>query len=317
MNIQLNPFYKLVMGFTLLILLLSLWTPVWLQQIELFFFIACMVLTGIPHGATDHLVYAHVQKTHGHSISYVRFLGFYLVGILMYGVLWYFFPTLSLVVFLFISIYHFGQSQLLYLKASEKNLWKIGLYLLWGSTVLAGIILFHWESSYQILSTLIPTQFLPVIPLQPWISKLPWVLGGISLCSLLWAYKVNWMSKKQVIFEGVNLLALMCLFYVSTLLVSFAVYFGLWHALASIHSELKEMQLPQGKEVGTLGTFFKMAWPLTLISLLGLLGLLVSIRVFNAYISPYLIFFIAISTLTLPHMYFMDKLYQLERQKFS
>ena len=292
-------------------LFLSLLFPLWLQQIELLFFIACMVLTGIPHGATDHIVYAHVQKIHGHKVSYPRFLGLYLLGILFYGLLWYYAPLMSLLGFLLISLYHFGQSQLLYLKATEKNLLKVLLYLIWGATVLSGIILFHWEASHEILITLIPTDYLPGVPLKPWMRTLPWILGGGCLWGFIGAYRAEWMTKKQVIFEGLNLLALMGLFYVSTLLVSFAVYFGLWHALASIHTELKEMRLSRGTH--SLIAFFKMAWPLTLISVVGLVGLLLSMQLVNAYISPYLIFFIAISTLTLPHMFFMDKLYQAGR----
>ena len=299
------------MGFTVAMLVFSLFFPIWLRQIELLFFIACMVFTGIPHGATDHLVYAHIQKSQGHKISYPRFLGLYLLGIIIYGALWYFLPLLSLLGFLLISTYHFGQSQLLYLNLSEKNPIKVFLYLVWGATILSGIILFHWEASHEILMTLLPASTLPGVPLQPWIANLPWVLGGLSLMGLMGAYQARWMNAKQLVCEGLNLLVLLSLFYVSTLLISFAVYFASWHALASIHSELKEMHLPQDSR--TLSAFFKMAWPLSLISIVGLIGLLLSMQVIHAYISPYLIFFIAISTLTLPHMYFMDRLYQSNR----
>ena len=308
MNIQYDRLYFGILSLTLGILILALTWPGSIQHLELGFFIFLMALTGIPHGATDHLVYAFVEKEKGREISYAYFLGIYLFAILLYGIFWYIFPLASLIVFLGISIYHFGQSQLLYLKTSEKHGLKILLYLLYGSAVLSGIILFHWQQSFEILATLIDVRWLPQTGQFAAQYYLPWILGGASVLGLTWAWHKGWLTQTQWGFELVNLAVLLWVANFTTLLVSFAVYFGLWHAPASILAEIQSMKVPG--ESFTLGRFFRKAFPFSLISFAGIFVLIFSARWWGHLVSPYLLFFIAISTLTLPHMFFMDKLYR-------
>jgi len=268
-----------------------------------------MVITGIPHGATDHLIYSFIQRQNGEQVSYREFVITYLVAMLLYGVCWYFFPLWSLVVFLVLSAYHFGQSQLLYISLEEQHPFKLLLYVMWGATILISILLFHWPASQDILINFIPQSFLIQIDQFTYRAELPWVLMGIVLLGLSIAWGMGNMSIKQYVYELMNLILLMLLFYHTTLLISFAVYFGLWHSIASILTEVKALQ-SKGIDISLKG-FVREALPLSLISFLGIGILLVVAQWGGAVISPYLLFFIAISTLTLPHMYFMNKFYKI------
>lgn len=100
-------------------------------------------------------------------------------------------------------------------------------------------------------------------------------------------------------------------FYYANLLISFVIYFGLWHAVKAIYFELRAFE--QEKRVG-LKKFIWAAIPFTLLSVLGI-GLLMFISSWTSTIvSPLMLFFIVISVLTLPHMTFMAVLYQ-KKQK--
>ncbi len=294
---------------TSLVLLLGFVTPSWLKSIELYIFIVFMIVSGIPHGATDHLVYKYTQEQQGQQVSYGTFLLVYLLAMLVYGVCWYFFPVFSLSTFLLISAYHFGQSQLLYVNFSESRPFKWILYLSWGLTVLMGIVLFHWEHSREILSNFIPLHFLTYIDNVEYISMIPWIMTFICLFLLTITWIKGGMGRSKWLMEELNLLILMLLFANTSLLVSFAIYFGVWHALASIMTEINELK--KKNQYFSAIQFVKEALPLSLISFVGIAILLILAHYLGAVISPYLLFFIAISTLTLPHMYFMNKFYRV------
>jgi hypothetical protein len=51
-----------------------------------------MFLLGIPHGAGDHLLIQKQKKDQGLSFSLLRFMGSYLAVMLLYALLWYYFP---------------------------------------------------------------------------------------------------------------------------------------------------------------------------------------------------------------------------------
>ena len=297
---------------TLLTLICSIAFPTWIAQVEVYFFIGSMLLTGLPHGATDHLVYIQQSKKEGRNLSLLHFLKTYLLGILLYALAWTLFPTFSLFLFLLISTYHFGQSQLYHLSMDTNRWIKGGFYILWGTTVLAGIVFFNWGLSIEILQSFVSEEsYFQPAAIPPSIrAYLPWILAGVCLLAFLYSWQQGWLSSKRFVFEVCNLLLLMTLFYFSTLLISFAVYFACWHALAAIRIELEELSFSSGYT--GLVHFIKEAFPFTAISVVGILLLIFFIGRIDVSISPYMLYFIAISTLTLPHMYYMDKLYTTE-----
>jgi len=309
LNTQFRHIYWGVLITTAIVLLMGWFVPSWIKHIDLYVFVAFMIISGIPHGATDHLIYKYTQEQKGRRVSYVTFIWVYLLAMVAYGLCWYFLPVFSLITFLLISAYHFGQSQLLYVRFTETDPFKWFLYIWWGTTILAGIVLLHWTDSREILANFIPSTFLVRVDQVTNLSLIPWIMAGTTLLLLTFAWLIGGISRRKWLFEELNLIVLMLLFANSSLLMSFAVYFGVWHALASIMTEVDELR--KGHRHFSLGTFIREAFPLSLISFVGIGILLLIAHYLGAIISPYLLFFIAISTLTLPHMYFMNKFYGL------
>jgi len=148
--LSLKKLNSLLLSVTLLLLALLLLVEEIPFAWQLGVFILLMVLTGIPHGATDHVVHQYVsgegnendntaRKEKGYR-QYGRFLLVYLGIIAAYSLLWFWLPKLCLAIFLLMSFYHFGQSQLYYLKLAEKSLLKIMLYLSWGALIIGSIV---------------------------------------------------------------------------------------------------------------------------------------------------------------------------------
>jgi Brp/Blh family beta-carotene 15,15'-monooxygenase len=85
----------------------SLWKTM-PNLVEWAFCLFLLALTGIPHGAADHLVAEKLANQAHKSFSLLSFIGKYLSVMMLYGILWYFSPFISFVLFLAISVFHFG-----------------------------------------------------------------------------------------------------------------------------------------------------------------------------------------------------------------
>ncbi|MEL6852120.1 MAG: Brp/Blh family beta-carotene 15,15'-dioxygenase [Bacteroidota bacterium] len=289
---------------TLACLCLSLWVPIegwvawtWLGSL--------MLLTGIPHGATDHLLYWQHQRSQGKSPSWKSFLIQYLLQIILYALLWWWLPGLSLVLFLLFSFYHFGQSELYYLDLPESSWLKKSLYLLWGGLIMGIILLSQPAETLPYLEAMLPSGLLEIEMWRGWYLPICLSLGGMWLGGMGWIWLKGKINTSSLLWEvGISLLLALAL-HVSTLWIAFGLYFGIWHATKSIRTEIA--YLPA--EIN-LSRWIRAAWPFTLLSLVGL-GLLVGAWfLWGQNLHPVLLFFAGISVLTLPHMSVLEHVYR-------
>ncbi|MCI4671576.1 MAG: Brp/Blh family beta-carotene 15,15'-dioxygenase [Bacteroidia bacterium] len=304
MNLRLPKLYSLSLLFSVALGGFYILMPEVAKELELVFFIGIMLSIGIPHGATDHIVYQFESGQEQPNRSWWFFLATYLGAMLLYSLCWFFFPMLSLLIFLIISAFHFGQSQLLFVSWKELNPLKVLLYVSWGFLILLGIIGFHLQDSLEILSSLFAKDLLIS---QETVTIALLTSGGIYLLVMLFALAKGKMSGVAFFFELLNTFLLLGISYFTSLMFSFALYFGFWHSLASISHEVEIIR--QDRPGFGWKAFFREAIPFSVISFVGIGILLFAGQWLNALMSPYLLFFIAISTLTLPHMIFMQKLY--------
>ncbi|MEO0894931.1 MAG: Brp/Blh family beta-carotene 15,15'-dioxygenase [Bacteroidota bacterium] len=305
MNLQSPKLYSLSLLITLLVGGAYALFPIIGQQWELYFFVMVMLTTGIPHGATDHIVYQFEHKKQGLKPSWMTFFGTYLGAMILYSICWYFFPLVSLGIFLLISAFHFGQSQLLFMDWKELHPMKVILYISWGMMILLGIIGFHIEESMIILASLFEGMNIEIS--HEMITRATVATGMVWFASMMVSLITEKISGIAFFFELMNVAVLLAVSSFTSLLLSFALYFGLWHSLASISHEI---QIIKQEDINfNWKQFVKSALPFSLISFAGIAILLLIGQWLHAIVSPYLLFFIAISTLTLPHMVFMQRLY--------
>lgn len=257
------------------------------QTLHYILFGSTLLLVGIPHGGIDHLIHNPQIGKRG----LVHFIFRYLLVMLGYGLLWWLLPLAALLAFLLMSSYHFGQSHFLdRLRNSSEEAW---LYLIKGSFFLAILLFGDWEMTQKILQ--------PILSLTLTELQRLGILGGLMASSLLIQ---GWVGRTFTAGDAMDYLILAPVLYFSPLLVGFSIYFGLWHSLPSMLAEYE--YLKKYPEFSTPIKFCLQLLPFSGISLLGIALLFgVGIRYLPTQ-ELYLLFFVMLSLISLPHILYMD-----------
>lgn len=282
-----SQFFRLQLGLQALFLALAWALPKAIKE-PVFEGIALvlLILIGIPHGAND-LLYRPDKTQKGALI----FLSLYLGSMILYGLLWWIVPILALLIFLVISVHHFGQSNF------ENKNWNFPPSLLWGSWLLVAPILIHYQESTQIFGQMmawkISTQY----------SGISALLLRYSLLSLylVFIWKKFTESKIELVIQGI----MIALWYESSSLLSgFIIVFALWHSSQSLYYQWKYYQKQESATKPSLAFFGLNMFLFTLIAATFLYALSHFLELNIAML------FILLSIITLPHVVVMDGIYQ-------
>ncbi|TVQ08616.1 MAG: hypothetical protein EA361_16330 [Bacteroidetes bacterium] len=272
--------------------------------IDYTFFGFFVLLVGIPHGAIDHLVEEKYHAIQKKSFSLGRFLLKYVLQILAYGLLWLIMPALSLLLFLLISAWHFGESDMQ--PAPRHSLWKVNQLLL-GSLVLFYILMrepaFTGDLIYRITRESNLTQ-----AIWAWAaSNAGWLYGVSAFFLVLTGYfaqraePLQWQQSKWISF-----LLIMALIYFLPLLPAFALYFGGWHSLNTFGHMSGFLDNKK-----TIWQLWKAALPFTLLAIFFLAVIAYVWSTLFSHIDPLPILFIFIAVITLPHLLVMNKMFSV------
>ncbi len=255
--------------------------------VQLLVFGLILVLVGIPHGGIDHLIHNPNIRPQGLA----HFIGGYLLLMLVYGLLWWLLPLAALLAFLAMSAYHFGQSH--FLGKGQIQTKKGLLYLLKGAFFLSVILFGDWEMTQEILSSILSLQLDEETRLA--------IMGGLMVSSLV---TQGFNNKPFSSGDALDYLILVPVLYFSPLLISFSIYFGFWHSIPSMLAEYK--YLSQVPAFDSPLKFGKQLLPFSGISLIGIGFLLFLGLEFLESNELYLLFFVMISLISLPHILYMD-----------
>lgn len=262
-----------------------------------------LLLLGIPHGAIDNILYLR-----NNQIKNREFIGAYLVFVGMNVALWMLIPTVAYVLFLLISAYHFGQSQFShYFKHQPPGIQV--LYLLWGVAILSNLLFFNAAEIQQIISS--NTEFAFFIPVQneSFLFYLSTVSTVLTLTFMVILTVYNALTVETLLMELLVFGLILASFFLMPLLVGFTLYFVILHSIKVLGEERRF--LIAEKIVHSTGTFIKIVAPLTLLSIVGM-GLLFAMIYFNWLNLTYgYCLLIVISSITLPHVFVMNKFYNI------
>ncbi len=293
-----NPTWiTILLGFILLIW--QYFQGVLPQNFQIFFFVSLILLTGIPHGALDHLIQETTDKKFNRVYSSKMFSVKYLTIMVIYSLAWYWFSGLSLLIFLLISAWHFGETDL---EKVPKNalIWSF-TRLIYGFYILAFILLTHIQEVRPIVDKMVENQksvmvFWNFITLN--VKQILYLLG-LSFTTIF----IIAQSQVLINFDKIRFIRLGLILILSAwlpLLPAFALYFGGWHALCAfdnIHDYLRK-DYPDL----TFKLVYLKSLPLTLVSIIFLFLFLWYCNVYAKYFDPFPILFIFISLITLPHL---------------
>lgn len=291
-----------VLGFTLIFAVAGMIAPTYVADIQYPLFVILVLIIGLPHGATDYLLYHRLNGKKLRKSQKIRFFIFYLSCVLGFIVLWTQFPVLSFCTFILISAYHFGQSNWESVDIAKPLLFI--LYSIWGAFTIGGAVLWHWDESSLIITQLIG--FEPEISkslansIQLWLIT----LNGFLIFLLKWTHRI---SHDRFANEFLKLSILSVVFYSTPMLVGFTLYFALWHSLSSLLNQVAFYR--QLWPSFSITDYYRQAAPYTLLAVFGLLLMIIAYRFYLpdvSYISTFMIF---IASMTLPHIFLVEQSY--------
>ena len=274
-------------------------------SVQITFFALFIFLTGIPHGAIDHLVEKETAERQQKTFNLPFFLLKYVLTMLFYGFMWYLLPSVSLLFFLLISAWHFGETDIE--KAPSTPLWNITRFI-FGSFTLLWILLFHAQETTPILERI--SQNSPfVMPI--WSKSVEFTMPILVISLLLFMATFYLAFKKDKINIDKNrflrLGFILILTYFLPLLPAFALYFGGWHALCSFKT-IHDYLLKNAKNNDDSPPIYSAlkVWTKTLFfTLLAFVSLAFGVWYWLHFLQtwdPLPLLFIFLSLITLPHL---------------
>jgi Brp/Blh family beta-carotene 15,15'-monooxygenase len=263
------------------LILLSLIAPDMALRLDLAIFLIGTGTLGMLHGALDHHVAFKVDAG-----GWPRFLAGYLGVMVAYGLVWWMLPWLGLILFLGLTVWHFGQGDTAHLSSRTPRLVAVTRSL----AVLGVLFGVNLDEALAIVSPVL------MVAVPAWLG-LAAAVGGLAL------HVATVLRTTDAPFRELFDVAWLAVLFIQVpLLTGFTAYFVLWHSAGHLRELQSFLELP------SLWDVIKKGIPMTVVALAGIV-------VFWFWIgssllpSHWILYgFVAISLLTLPHMILVDRM---------
>ncbi len=288
---------KIIISRTLIFLIsigLSYLLPVIYQDIVGFLLILSI---GVIHGANDLLIikkYTRKDSLKSQINYFLYYLGLVLLGFLFF----YAFPSIALLSFVLVSIYHFGEQHW------ESNSFNTNLYkgkkifpiILHGLTFFLVIFINNIDVVNDVLASF-NTIFLDYSVLETLLI----ILFSIYMLMLL-SFE---LFRRYFIGEFLFFLLLYFLTMNSSLIYGFSVYFIFFHSILSIKDQVNYIY--EDDKSKYIKKYLINALPYFLLALFFLVGFYFFIDIESINILPIIFTFLA--AITFPHVIVIEKMY--------
>tara|TARA_Y100001970_G_C14215749_1_gene849543 strand:- start:98 stop:913 length:816 start_codon:yes stop_codon:yes gene_type:complete len=253
---------------------------------------------GLPHGSFDGAVASLVGVRT--KIQFIKFLLYYLVLSIFVIIFWLYFPIIALIIFILMTIIHFGLCDWSHFKIASH---KFSVTLTYGMTVIFGIIYFNENESVEIFRYLTNNNIY-------YLKDYFYIAYIVTLLSIIHFVYLSFKVKK--LRNGINeIILLLIIFYLFDPLLSFAIYFCFFHTYKHLRHLITNVYLHlNNKKFVLLSTlvFTALSW------FGGIAIVLYMSQNITLYESIIKVMFIGLAALTLPHMLLVDLVY---RKKFN
>ena len=241
---------------------------------------------GMPHGAMDGALAIHLGWMNRPAKAITFLLAYVGLAGIVIG-LWILTPTIGFLLFLAISLFHFGRGDIVP-RQKDHHVTEV---LMRGGLVLSGISLFHRREVDEIFEALIGSD-----------TSLIWLflqtLGVVTVASIPFV-----LASKSIIerrFIALEIAVLLLVFAISPPLLGFAIYFCCIHSVRHFKHMGERLQSTLANITRTTVFFSLLTWAAGLVAL--------------TYQSSYVglepallqVIFIGLAALTVPHMLLVD-----------
>lgn len=244
---------------------------------------------GVLHGSNDIKLARNLNRFR--TDSYIKILFIYVGLISASFIIFLIIPKITLILFMLISSYHFGE-QHLEQKAFVKNKVKNLVYVLYGLVIFSMIFYTNFKDVSFIVENI------TTVSLEQQFYAYMLLTSLILMCALVTIFK----SKNLTIIRVLEEIAYLVLFYIlfinSTLLWSFAIYFIVWHSIPSLKDQIINLYGTLSSQ--TILTYMKESFIYWAVSIIGIVVLNMfsgdNLKLFN------LLFVALLSAITFPHV---------------
>ena len=276
-------------------------------QVYFAIFFVGIIFLGIPHGAADLLV-AEQNSDDRHTVfSKSRFLFNYISRLVIFSVVFWFFPVTANILFILFAAYHFGETDLSQFKT---NTLPGKLFITSYGLVILSIILLHHFSEIEPMFL----QFESGVKNQnliKWIGMHSTELiisAGVlfTICSSIYFFFDRHTNKETTLRVLIQFVLILFILYQMPMLSGFTFYFVVWHSFLSLNNIVSYLRKNNTYSSATIvkQILFYSALALSGIALFGSTGF---IFLNNNSIAGYL--FLGLAVLTAPHMQVMHEMY--------
>lgn len=291
--------------FSIVFSFLGLWiTTLFPEDFELFLGFFLIFTFGMIHGSNDMLI---VNKlTNLKKTSFIKTLATYLLVVSIAVLIFYWLPSIALILFVCFSAYHFGEQHWEESLESITNTSKRLYFFAYGLFVLFMVFYFN-EASVKMIVNEISGMTLN----QLYTEHVLITLGVFMLSFLAVMLRQKEIKLNTVIRELFTLLVLVIIFKSSSLIWGFTIYFIIWHSIPSL---LEQIRFAYGSlDRKNIINYTKAALPYWLVSLVGMTLLFF---VFKDEKHFYSLFFAFIAAVTFPHSIVMLKMFTKKSKHF-
>ena len=259
-----------------------------------------MILTvGILHGACDITLINH-KTNNVTNRKKIIFIIFYLFIAFLAFLIVYNLPIIGFIAFLLVSSYHFGEQHLHETILDSK--FRFFHFLTYGTLIF--MLMIHNNKSFveNVLSEVLMIN----------INNFPFdifLFLSLFITFLLWSIDYKKL-KSFIIKEILYLLLLFLLFYTSNLIVSFAVYFVLWHSIPSILDQINFLY--NEISIRSILLYLKNSGSYWIVSILGLLFLFNYQNLLGE--DFYKIIYSFSAAVTIPHIFLINNILSLDHK---
>ncbi|MEO8236257.1 MAG: Brp/Blh family beta-carotene 15,15'-dioxygenase [Flavobacterium sp.] len=253
---------------------------------------------GILHGANDLLLIESINKEKKTNYFY-KILIYYILVVITGGILFYYIPSIALISFIIVSGYHFGEQQWQNIEILNQG-FKYTFFFCYGIFILFLLFYFHQIEVQSIVTEI------TAIPLNLNIITNSFkFFGGILFLFFLYLYIIHTKIRKQILLEIFYLIVYAIIFFSSSLIWSFTIYFIIWHSIPSI---LNQVNFLYGNcNTNYLMKYFKSAALYWILSIAGLFLFYVIFKDLNLFNS---LFFSFLAAITFPHVIVILKMFR-------
>jgi Brp/Blh family beta-carotene 15,15'-monooxygenase len=269
---------------------------------QISFLIFVLILFGVPHGALDLYIDQHInQKNANQKIFLLKYIG----NILLYALVWYFFPIIALVIFILITSYHFGEID--WIGKAITPIHKF-VYTLLGFAWILFLLTKNIHFALDVFLTMgrSTIQKAPLIKLAATIYPFTLMIL-LAVYIMLFFFKDYFFTQRFYFYSSLGQTIVLILFVLyMPLWISFAFYFGFWHSLLSFDKIRLSFDIPNTLK-GWSSLLFKSA-PFSIMAWFGFAY--ITFLTLNSKDSSgiFTLLFISLSVLALPHLQVFTKL---------